>query len=431
MSINLKLPSKLRFLFDALRYKVAYGGRGSAKSWSFARALLIQGYAKPLRILCAREVQKSIKQSVHTLLVDQIQLLGLGQFYDVTETMIRGKNGTEISFTGLAQQTVESIKSFEGVDKVWIEEAHSVSKRSWDILIPTIRKPGSEIWITLNPYLDTDDTYVRFISNPPPKTIEEDGVERDYAKIIKINYNDNPWFSGELEQERKRCKENSPEDYDNIWEGKCKKAVDGAIYFNEVTDAQEQGRVIRVHYDPMLKVQIVFDMGWNDSMFISLVQRSASEIRIIECIEDSHKTLEYYSKMLKAKELNWGNVYMPHDAAQKDYKTGRSGIQVMEGFGWTVERVPMMSIESGIKLSRMTFPRVYFDKEKSGRLIDCLKRYSRLVNTVTGEPGTPKHDEYSHGADNFRYICIAAETMSNHNLTDNNMNIPASIGWMG
>src|SRR5574343_562163 len=154
--IEANFPLKLQGLFKPMRYKVAYGGRGSGKSWAFARALLIQASEKPLRVLCGREVQKSIKQSVHTLLKDQIQELGLGQFYDVLETEIRGKNGTQFSFAGLASHTVESIKSFEGCDIVWIEEAQTVSKKSWDILIPTIRKPNSEIWVTFNPDLDTD-----------------------------------------------------------------------------------------------------------------------------------------------------------------------------------------------------------------------------------------------------------------------------------
>jgi len=141
MKVNATFPDKLQFLFDPYRYKVSYGGRGSGKSWSYARALLIQAANKPLRVLCAREIQRSIKQSVHTLLNDQIQSLGLGAFYEVLEAEIRGLNGSTFSFTGLATNTVESIKSFEGCDIVWVEEAQTVSKKSWDILIPTIRKP--------------------------------------------------------------------------------------------------------------------------------------------------------------------------------------------------------------------------------------------------------------------------------------------------
>ncbi len=152
-----EFPEKLGFLFYPERYKIAYGGRGSGKSWSFARALLIQGLQSPLRVLCTREIQKSIKDSVHKLLSDQIQLLGLGTLYDVLETTIRSKtNATEFMFSGLSTHTVESIKSFEGCDICWIEEAQTVVKRSWDILTPTIRKDNSEIWVSFNPDLETD-----------------------------------------------------------------------------------------------------------------------------------------------------------------------------------------------------------------------------------------------------------------------------------
>src|SRR3990167_6434602 len=131
--MNIEFPEKLQFLFDPSRFKVAYGGRGSAKSWSFAKALLILGAKSRLRILCTREVQKSIKDSVHKLLSDQIEMMGLGSFYQILETEIRGKNGTSIVFSGLASQTIESIKSFEGVDICWCEEAQSISKKSWNV----------------------------------------------------------------------------------------------------------------------------------------------------------------------------------------------------------------------------------------------------------------------------------------------------------
>lgn len=428
--LSLQLPNKLNFLFKPYRYKVAYGGRGSSKSWSFARALLIKGFSEKLRILCTREVQNSIKQSVHALLSDQIALLGLGSFYDILDTRITGKNGTTIEFAGLAQQTVESIKSFEGIDIAWVEEARNVSKRSWKIFIPTIRKPDSEIWITFNPELDTDETYARFVENAPPEYIEENGLTIPYCKVVKINYDDNPWFNKTLERERAQCQELNPEDYDNIWLGKCKAAVDGAIYAAEIAAAQEARRICNVPYDPLLKVHAVFDLGWNDAMAISLVQRSASEIRVIEYMEDSHKTLEHYSNLLKAKELNWGKIYFPHDGKAKDIKTGKSSFQIMEAFGWDMEQVTEMSIEAGIKLSRMTFPRVYIDKAKAGQLVDRLKRYRRIINSTTNEPGTPLHDENSHGADNFRYVCISADSMSNDSI---GIKLPEYklSGWMG
>ena len=395
-----KFPDKLQFLFKPSRYKVAYGGRGSGKSWGFARALLLQAANRPLRVLCAREIQKSIKQSVHTLLSDQIQALGLGAFYEVLEAEIRGKNGSQFSFAGLATNTVESIKSFEGVDIVWVEEAQTVSKRSWDILIPTIRKPDSEIWISFNPDLDTDDTYQRYVINTPPDAV-----------IVKMNYYDNPWFPDVLEEERLHCKATNP-DYDNIWEGNCKAAKDGAIYANEIREAQENGRVTNVPYDPMMKVHVVMDLGWNDSMSIILVQRGLSDCRVIGYIEDSHRTLDSYSSQLKALNYNWGEMYLPHDGQTKDFKYGTSAEEIMRKQGWNVRIIPRADIESGIKLARMNFHRVYFDKSVI-RLLECLKNYRRAINSATNEPGAPLHDEFSHGADAFRYLATALDGMKN------------------
>ena len=397
---TIKFPDKLEFLFEPHRYKVAYGGRGSGKSWGFARALITLGANKPLRILCAREVQKSIKQSVHQLLSDQIQALGLGSFYEILESEIRGQNGTQISFAGLATNTVESIKSFEGVSIVWVEEGQSVSKRSWDILIPTIRKEGSEIWVSFNPDVDTDDTYQRFVVNPP-----------DNAMVAKINYSDNPWFPDVLEEERLHSLAHNP-DYKNIWEGECKAAVDGAIYANEIREAQENGRITTVPYDPMLKVHVVMDLGFNDSMSIILCQRGVADVRVIGYIEDNHRTLDSYSSEIRALNYNWGQMFLPHDGKTKDFKYGLSAEDIMRKQGWDVRIIPIASIESGIKLARMHFHKCYFDKSVN-RLLDCLKHYRRTINTATNEPGAPLHDEYSHGADAFRYMATSLEQMKN------------------
>ena len=398
--LNANFPDKLEFLFQPYRYKVAYGGRGSGKSWGFARALLLEATKKRLRILCAREIQRSIKQSVHQLLSDQIQVLELGKFFEILETEIRCRNGSQISFTGLANNTVESIKSFEGVDIVWVEEAQTVSKKSWDILIPTIRKPESEIWVSFNPDLDTDDTYTRFVVSPPSD-----------AKVVKINYTDNLWFPDVLEKERLHAEANNP-DYENIWLGECKSAVDGAIYANEIREAQEEGRVCNVPYDPELKVHVVMDLGWNDSMSIILCQKGVSDVRIIKYLEDDHRTLDSYSAELKNLPYNWGQMYLPHDGQSKDFKHGISAEDIMNRNGWDVRIVPRLDVESGIKVSRMNFHRIYFDKSTS-RLIDCLKHYRRSISPSTNEPGSPVHDEYSHGADAFRYLNVSLDKMTN------------------
>lgn len=402
MQIRAEIPDKLAFLFQPKRYKVAYGGRGSAKSWSFARALLVLGANKPMRILCAREVQKSIKDSVHKLLQDQIEMLGLSSFYYITDTAIKGRNGTEFAFSGLSSHTVTSIKSFEGIDIAWVEEAQTVSKKSWNILTPTIRAPGSEIWVTFNPDLDTDETYQRFVVRPPSDCIVE-----------HVNYYDNPWFTAVLEQERLDCQRQNPADYENIWEGKCKTAVEGAIYGAEVVALEMSGRICPAPYDSRLKVHTVWDFGWNDSMAIILAQRRGSEVRIIEYIEDSHRKLSDYVADLKDKRYNWGYDWIPHDGFSKDFKTGKSAEEIMTSLGREVKPVPQESIETGIKAARETFHQCYFDRDNTVRLRECLKRYRRQINRTTNEAGGPLHDEYSHGADVFRYMALSVDQFTN------------------
>ena len=405
--IEAQFPKKLHFLFKPARYKVAHGGRGSGKSWSFARALLIIGAQKKLRILCTREVQKSIKDSVHKLLKDQIDALGLQSRYQVLATEIRGANGTEILFGGLSDQTAESIKSFEGVDIVWCEEAQAISKRSWDILIPTIRKPGSEIWISMNPELDTDDTYVRFIANPPEQSF-----------VVQMNYHDNPWFPDVLEQERKRAQATmTADDYNNIWEGRCRKAAQGAIYAGELELTHDQGRIRDVPRDPLLAVHAVWDLGWNDQMTIVLAQRSASELRVIDYIEDSHKTLDWYIAEIERRGYRVKTHWLPHDGTHRNIQTGKSAQEMLEAMGQRVQITPNMTIEDGIRAARMVFGRIYFDKTKTERLLVCLKRYRRSINAQTQEPGAPMHDEFSHGADAFRYLCVNADKLTNEDVS--------------
>jgi phage terminase large subunit len=202
-----EFPEKLQFLFDPARYKVAYGGRGGAKSWGFSRALLIQGAMGIERILCTREFQNSIRESVHHLLAMQVEMLGLEQFYSVNQTEIRGANGTEFIFSGIASNPTK-IKSMEGITKCWVEEAERVSEDSWKILIPTIRQEGSEIWVSFNPDKASDATYRRFILSAPPG-----------AAVVSINWRDNPWFPEELRKEKDYLARVDFDAYMHIWEG--------------------------------------------------------------------------------------------------------------------------------------------------------------------------------------------------------------------
>lgn len=416
LDLRSQFPEKLEGIFDPHRYKVIYGGRGGGRSWGVARYLLIEGGKEPHRFLCTREVQKSIKDSVHRLLQDQISVLGMDHFYEVLDTEIRGLNGTVFVFSGLSDQTAESIKSYEGVTKAWCEEAQSISKKSWRMLIPTIRAEGSEILVTFNPELDTDETYQRFIVNTPPD-----------AWLCELNWRDNPWFPEVLEQERLHCKETEPDEYDNIWEGKCRPAVEGAIYAREIAEALSDQRIVRVPYDPRLKVHTIWDLGWNDSMAIILVQKVRSELRIIEYIEDSHKTLDWYAAELNSKRYNWGTDWLPHDGDVKEFRTGKSAKQILQRFNRKVRITPKIGVEDGIKMARMTFGQCFFDKVNAEKLVECLKRYRRSVHTKTDEPMKPVHDSFSHGADAFRYLAVVADLLVNE---EDDFRIDRGDMWM-
>lgn len=417
-----KFPPKLSRLFEPHRYKFVKGGRGSAKSWGIARALLIQGAQETHRIACFREVQRSIRESVHQLLRDQIAGMNMGAYYDVFDHEIRGKSGSLFTFRGLSDLTADSIKSFEGYSRAWVEEAHTTTKASWQILRPTIRAPGSEIWASYNPELETDEVNVMATVNPPPDSI-----------TIEMNWQDNPWFPPELEAERLHDKATlKPEEYAHIWEGKCKPAVEGAIYFDEVSKAETEGRMTRVPHDPLLKSHAIWDLGWNDAMSIIIAQRVASEIRVIDYIEDSHRPITAYVEQLKLMPLNWGNDYLPHDGYAKRHQTGKSDAQVLE----LMERRPLMTpnieVESGIRTARLVFPRIWFNTGSEGvkRLIECLKRYRRNVSASTGEPGSPRHDEYSHGADAFRYLSLVADQLQNNVRKPQTEHHALPAGWM-
>lgn len=217
--LNLEIaPAFESALNTPSRYKVWYGGRGSGKSWCVARLLILLAYQHQRRILCARELQVSIADSVHRLLCDQIAMLGLTPFFSVTHAAIKSHTGSEFLFKGLRHNVAE-IKSLEGVDLCWVEEAQRVSKESWEVLIPTIRKEGSEIWVTFNPDLASDSTYQRFVVNPPPD-----------AQVVKVNFDANPWFSDTLFAEMDYCRRVDIDAYRNVWLGEPRAISDAVVF---------------------------------------------------------------------------------------------------------------------------------------------------------------------------------------------------------
>lgn len=213
------LPEKLVPVFtEPARYRGAYGGRGSAKSATFAKMAAIQGMRKRSRILCAREFQNSIKDSSQAEIIAAIEgCPKLSRFYTIGESFIRGRNGTEFLFKGL-RRNYKEIKSYTNINICWAEEAEAISEASWATLIPTIRAPGSEIWLTWNPEQPDSATHKRFIENPPER-----------SRIVQMNWRDNPWFPPELDEERRRDFQLNPDTYPHIWEGECLTRTDAQI----------------------------------------------------------------------------------------------------------------------------------------------------------------------------------------------------------
>jgi phage terminase large subunit len=391
---QVEFPQKLAFLFEPCRYKVCYGGRGGAKSWGIARALLILGAKSPLRILCAREFQTSIKDSVHKLLCDQIDSMGLTGFYEITDKSIRGKNGTEFFFVGL-RNNVTNVKSIEGVDKCWVEEAQTVSKTSWNTLIPTIRKEESEIWVSFNPELDTDETYQRFVLNSPAN-----------CKVVKINWSDNPWFPETLRLEKDALRDRDIEAYNTVWEGLCRQTVDGAIFAREIQMAELEERITRVAYDATKPVHAVFDLGWSDATAIWFVQFIGMETRLIRYIEDSQKTISDYLAKMQTYGYVYDTLWLPHDAENKTLAAaGRSIDQIVRAAGYKTKIIPRTPIVDSINAARTLFRNCWFDRENCYDGLQCLRHYRYDVDPETKQfSKQPLHDNYSHGADAFRML---------------------------
>lgn len=423
--VDAQFPAKLEVLFEPHRYKVLYGGRGSGKSWGIARALLIQATQRPLRVLCAREFQASIADSVHQLLSDQIAALGLNHFYNIQNNYITGANGSSFSFEGL-RRNIKNIKSHEGADIAWVEEAESVTKTSWNILIPTIRKNASEIWVSFNPEFEDDETYQRFVLKPPKSAV-----------LVYVNHHDNPFFPSVLEDERLSLKERDPDAYDHVWGGQCRRWLDGAIYANELRASYEKDRIRSVPYDPNSKVYTAWDIGSTDDTAIWWYQIVGGEIHIIESYAKSGGSPSHFASQITGynttidiidgqpvikqglpleglehrREYDYAVHWLPHDAKAKTLAAAGKSVeeQLSTALGWGKVRItPRLSIEDGILAARTTFPRCWFDADACAEGLKALRKYRReLQHDEVSLQKNPKHDWTSHYADAFRYLAIA------------------------
>ena len=418
MNIDIELPEKLvELLFTPARYKVAYGGRGSAKSWSYAKSLLTLGRIKKEKILCAREIQKSIKDSVHAVLKNQIDRMKLSDFYKVQETTIIGKNGTEFIFAGL-KHNIDNIKSMEGITKAWVSEAHNVSKSSWDKFIPTIREENSEIWIDFNPELEDDETHKRFVLNPPPN-----------ARVAKVNYYDNPWFPDVLRDEMEACKAKNYDDYLNIWEGHCRQALEGAVYADELRKAREENRITSIPYTSIIPVDCYFDLGHSDATAIWFAQSVGHEFRYIDYYENQFKKIQHYIEEMQARKYIFGRIILPHDAEYETLNAERTTAQIVRASfpNATVIVLPRMGIIDGIDAARTIFNQCWFDEKKCADGLQALRHYKYDKDPDTGKTSkNPIHDWSSHGSDAFRYSAMAIKEKE----TTKARKRTVSLGWL-
>lgn len=395
-----EFPEKLSCLWDDWRYLVLYGGRGGTKSWNVARWLVLEAVRRQIRVLCTRETQKSISDSVHKLLTDQISLLGLQGSYRIERSKLYTTTGSEFIFAGLKHDP-GALKSYEAVDICWVEEAQNVTARSWDVLIPTIRKPGSQIIVTFNPDLESDATYQRFVKNPPPN-----------AKVVKIGWEDNPWFPDVLRQEMEHCKATDIDAYHHIWGGNCVNILKGAVYAAQLREVDAQGRVTRVPYDPTRPVNTFWDLGVDDSTTVWFVQAfPMGEYRLIDYLEGSGEGLPYYLKELQQKGYVYGTHYLPHDGRARQLGTGKSIEELMRIAGMRVQIVPKLSVADGINAARTIFPNCWFDGEKCKDGLQALRHYRYGEKEELGvKTKEPVHDWASHGSDAFRYFAVGVRT---------------------
>jgi phage terminase large subunit len=391
------------------RYKGAYGGRGSGKSQFFADWMILQALATPgFRALCCREVQKSLKESAKRLLEQKIIERGVGHLFEVQEAQIKTPGNGLIVFAGLQDHTAESIKSYEGFDVAWVEEAQTVSPKSLNLLRPTIRKPGSELWFSWNPRRSTDPVDVMLRGAELPTD----------AVVVKANWNNNEWFPPELEQERQDCLRMQPDQYDHIWEGGYITVAEGAYYARCLAVARTEKRIGRVAFDPLMTVRLFLDIGGTgaraDAFSMWPAQFIGKEIRTRDYYEAVGQPLATHLNWLRSKGYTpeRAQVWLPHDGATNDRVFDVSYESALKDAGYTVTVVPNQgkgAAAARIEAARRLFPSIWFDEETTEGGRAALGWYHERKDEARNIGLGPEHDWASHGADAFGLMAVAHE----------------------
>lgn len=394
--LRAEVPRALQPLLAPARYKGAFGGRGGAKSHFFAEQLLIRCISRQTRAVCIREVQDSIRDSVRQLLIDKIAKLGLKADFNVFDNEIRcPDNGSLIIFKGMQEYNADNIKSLEGYDIAWVEEAQTLSARSLKMLRPTIRNPGSELWFSWNPRskFDPVDEFFRGENKHPQ------------AVCVAVSWRDNPWLPVELRDEKDFDYKADPVMAAHVWGGAYEVIAQGAYHARLIFEAEEEGRLSQVPHDPRLPVYTAWDLGIGDPTSIWFVQQHAGEVRVIDFYESSGVGLEHYVNIIKSKGYNYAEHILPHDVQVADLSTGKARLQTLAELGVNGRVLGRDSVDDGIAAVRALLPRCWFNAKKCERGIEALRQYrTEYDDKIKTFKNRPLHDWTSHAADAFRYL---------------------------
>jgi len=401
LTLRASVPRKLAPLLKAARYKGAYGGRGGAKSHFFAEQIVLRCYAEPTRVVCIREVQNSIKDSVKQLLADKIISLGLEREFEILETEIRGP-GSLIIFKGMQSYNADNIKSLEAYDIAWVEEAQTLSQHSLDLLRPTIRKVGSELWFSWNPRYKTDPVDVFFRKNPPADAIS-----------VCINWRDNPWFPEVLRKEMEHDFAIDPDKAEHIWNGAYGSGK-GAILARWINRAERDGRIGDVAHDPHgAPIHISSDIGFRDTAAFWFWQPGVGGFSLIDYDQDSGLDADdWCPRLIKRLELlgvpaeGLDKVWLPTDAKAKTFQSRHSSVErFLKAFGPAkVGIVPPSRKPDQISAAREVVDRCEFDKTRCEKGLDGLSAWEFEWNDDTNVfSREPLHNWASHPGDAFAY----------------------------
>jgi phage terminase large subunit len=406
MQLEIKTARVFKPLLKAARYKGAHGGRGSGKSHFFAELLIEQMLVKQTSAVCVREIQKSLNQSVKKLLEDKIETLHVGSFFEVMESEIRCHNGGKIIFQGMQNHTADSIKSLEGYDIAWVEEAQSLSQRSLDLLRPTIRKEGSELWFSWNPNSKDDPIEVLLrSSDPPPDSV-----------VVQANYSDNPWLTdvlkAEMEYDRKRDKDK----YAHVWLGEYRTSSQALVFRNwEVQDFQTQ---------PGATFRLGADWGFATDPSV-----------LVRCyIEGRRLYVDHEAWMVGCEIDQLPDLFERVPDSRKFFITADTArpetISYMQRHGYPKINPAIKgagSIEDGIEFLK-SFDIVVHPRCKN--VIDELSKYSFKVDPLTEQVLPILEDKYNHTIDALRYALEGARKAPQPR--EQKVNVYKGAGsWMG